>query len=146
MQSQINERLCQFGHMVRLQVCVCVWGDVSMSVEEYSCLECVHTCSHMNEAAGSESRSWAVTVAAVSTVVCVMYELIRHRETPFRRGGGIVIRHRFQFFPRPILVLNYVLYLLFLVEFNLPFLSYFFFFSFSLFMGLRGWARLGKYW
>lgn len=47
-------------------------------------------------------------VAAVSTVVCVMYEFIRHCETPFRGGGGIAIQDHFQFLPRPILVLKYV--------------------------------------
>lgn len=31
-----------------------VYGYVSMSVEAKSCLECVHTCSQMNEAVGLE--------------------------------------------------------------------------------------------
>ncbi len=51
-------KMCDFASFgtfcARKFMCVRVCGYVSVSVEANSCLKCVHTCSQMNEAEGSE--------------------------------------------------------------------------------------------
>lgn len=93
MQSQVNVRLCLFRHVACAQVCVC--GYVSMSVEA-ACLECVHTCSQMNEAEGSE-----LSCDSGSCQHCGVCDVWAHPSlpAPFCGGGGTVLPTSFPILP-----------------------------------------------
>lgn len=123
-------------------MCKCMCGYVSVSVEEYSCLECVHTCSHVNEAERLE-----LSCESGSCQHCGVCDVWAHpslRDPFLRRGWNSNPRS----FPIPHSASSYLkicFFLLFLVEFNLHFFLFFLSLCLYVYRDEWDWVNIGSF-